>query len=174
MDILTKITEKNWPKKELEQYQRILYRGEVNRTPFSRFLHSLNYLLILTVLILGNGAIAFILLPIFIITDELLAAFFLMFLGILYGIFSDTIIYHIDGASDNYYAIIAGFLPVVLIGIFTLAALASNLWAGLLQLPQGMHNPLTIAAVYSASYLLPFFYHVYKRYYEQNDEALVE
>src|SRR3989344_5411266 len=60
MDILTKITEKNWPKKELEQYQRILYRGEVNRTPFSRFLHSLNYLLILPVLILGNGAIAFI------------------------------------------------------------------------------------------------------------------
>ena len=166
MDVLRDVTKKEWSKREIEHYQRILYRGEVKKSKFSQVVHAINYVLILGVLILGNLALAFVLLPLFVIADELFTSFFLIMFGIMFGLFSDTIIYHIDQPSDKYYAVVAGFLPLIIIGTFLIASFGGNFWASVLQLPQGIHNPVFVSVVYSVSYALPFFYHVYKRYFD--------
>ncbi len=151
----------------------MLYRGEQKKSFSSRLLYGLNYWLVLFILLLGNVVLSFTLIPIFVIADELSLAFFLVILGLAFGLFTDIIIYHIEKVKDNFYAVIIGFLPLLVLANFFVVTVGSNLWAAVLNLPQGIHSPIFVCVLYVLAYMVPFFYHMNKLYGEGREEAIV-
>ena len=159
MDIYEAVTRKNWPSKEKEEMIKILGRRQSSKA--SRFFRRLNFALILVVLALGNVALSFVLIPLFVIANELTITFFLVVLGLAFGIFTDQVIYQIEQVPEKYYAVVAGFLPVLVVLNFYIMTLGSNIWAGILNFPTGVHNPLFISILYAVAYMMPFVYRLY-------------
>lgn len=164
MDILTDVTKKSWSRKDITHYQRILYRGEVKRSTFSRVMSAVNRVLILAILLFGNLVIVFELFPLIIIADELFTSFFLITFGVLFGLFSDMIIYHLERVSRTYYVIVGALSPVVLLSTYVVARAGLDFWPGLFELAPPPVGPWFIAITYTVSFFLPFFYQVYRRY----------
>lgn len=164
MDILNDVTKKSWSRKDVTHYQRILYRGEVKRSAFSKALSVINKVLILGVLMFGNIVIVFELFPLIIIADELFTSFFLITFGVLFGLFSDMIVYHLEKVSRAYYILVAALSPVVLLSTYAIARFGIDFWPDLFDLALPPVGPWFIAITYTVSFFLPFFYQVYRRH----------
>lgn len=174
MNFLETLQKKNWSKKDKEHFARMLYRGESKKSFMSRFLYAVNYWLILFIILIGNVVLSFVLVPLFIIADELTLSFFLIVLGLAFGLFTDLIIYHIENVREQYYAMIIGFLPILVMANVFIVTMGSNLWAGIMNIPSGIHSPVFVSLLYGISYMLPFFYRLYKLYGVRREAVLVE
>ncbi|MBD3319255.1 hypothetical protein GF342_05085 [Candidatus Woesearchaeota archaeon] len=174
MDIYQEVLRKKIRPRDRDKALRALYKSEAHITAQSKFWHALNYWLTLFAILIGNVFLGIVLVPLFVIADELTVIFFLVILGFAFGMFCDVIVYHMERVKDEYYALIAGLLPFLLLANFFVVTIGSNFWAAVLQRPAGIHNPLLVSLIYTVSFMLPFIYHLYKLYGEKKEEAIVE
>lgn len=124
------------------------------KPPQSNFFYYLS--LLFAVLILF--CISLILLPILLVMHSFPLYIILIFLGIMFGLIVDFVIFHNKSLKKQHRVITGVLMFVVAFILMLLTTYYSNKIISAFNLSNHSHNTLTIALVYSISFILPYVY----------------
>jgi hypothetical protein len=146
---------KGWSEKEIAHAERIFHQAEEKKHPHNRLLEKSLYWFALIAGLIGTGILSFLIAPILVSANEtqahIMSGFFGLFLGFLVIIF----VKQLHWMEKNHHLFISIIIPFVGLINFSLMAIKVNEFNRIATI-HNYHNPLTIAFLFFAGFLIPY------------------
>ncbi len=152
------LEKRGWSKEEINKALNIIHNAKQIKTPETRFLEKRTYWILLVIIAIANFAISISIIPILIAIHGLFLYFLMAFFGIAFGFLIEIVIRSIEHLERKHHAFLVFFVPfTALLNIFFIIKVSNQLATTLN--PENIHDPLTIALVYAASFVLPYIFY---------------
>jgi len=150
---------RGWTNKEINKALTLLHLGEKQKSKVIKTLDLTIYWVLLLFAIISNFFISVTLVPILLILSGGYLAFTILLIGLIFGYLFSTLIKEIDHFVHKKAIIAELLIPAIgFINIFLITRITNTL-APLMNIPDGIHNPLVVAFLYALSFSTPRIFH---------------
>ncbi|MBS3104924.1 hypothetical protein J4234_01575 [Candidatus Woesearchaeota archaeon] len=154
-NLVNRLEKKGWKNKEIINTVNFIRNAKHNKTQENLFLEKRVYWILLVVVIAANFAISVALIPVLMALKGMFLYFVIITLGIAFGLLFELVIRSIEHLEKQHHQLLAILIPLIaLANAFAISKISNNL--GLTLGFANVHNPISIAAVYAASFVLPY------------------
>ena len=154
-NLVNRLEKRGWSKKEIVNAVEIIRNAKQSKGKDAIFIEKCIYWILLIIAIAANFAISVALMPILMSLKGMFLYFIIITLGIAFGLLFELVIRSIEHLEKRHHQLLVIFIPLIaLVNIFIISKISNNLTStlGLANL----HNTVTIAIVYAASFVLPY------------------
>ena len=154
-NLIDRLEKKGWSKKEIINAVDIIKKAKHSKTAGNLFLEKRIYWILLIIIMAANFAISVALVPLLVALKGVFLYFVIIILGTVFGLLFELVIRSIEHLEKRHHQLLVIFIPLIaLVNIFIISKISNNLTStlGLANL----HNTITIAIVYAASFVLPY------------------
>jgi len=154
-NLAERLEKRGWKNKEIINTVNIIRKAKHNKTQENLFLEKRIYWILLFVVIAANFAISVALIPILMALKGMFLYFVIITLGTVFGLLFELVIRSIEHLEKQHHQLLAVLIPLIaLANAFIISKISNNLTSTLGF--ENVHNPINIAAVYAASFVLPY------------------
>lgn len=152
------LRKKGWSEEEITHAIRAIDDAKKDKSKFTKFLDQVIYWIFLIVTILGNFIVAVWLVPVMLVSNPIYLYPIMVIVGLTFGFLFDNIIKDILDIEDAPKIMPELFLPAIALIVVYIMTRLSNLFAELLQLPIGIHEPIIVGVFYTLGFMLPYYF----------------
>jgi len=152
------LRKKGWSEEEITHALRAIDDASKEKSRWTRFLDQIIYWVFLIVTILGNFIVAVWLVPVMLVANPMYLYPIMVIVGLTFGFLFDNIIKDILDIEDAPKIMPELFLPAIALIVVYIMARLSNLFAELLQLSIGVHEPIIVGIFYTLGFMLPYYF----------------
>lgn len=154
-NLIQRLEKRGWGKKEIAEAAWLIRKSKESIDPEARLFQRRIYRILLAAIVVANFAISTALMPLLIALKGIFLYFILVVMGLSFGLLFELVIRSAEHLERRHHIVLAAFIPIVaVVNAFVISGvsndLARNLGLG------NVHNPLIIAVVYAASFVLPY------------------
>ena len=154
-NLIKRLEKRGWSKKEILEAVGKIHKAKQLKTPETRFLEKRIYWILLIVIVAANFAISVALIPILMVLKGIFLYSIIITLGIVFGLLFELVIRSIEHLEKRHHLILAIFIPIIaLVNVFVISKVSNDLTKTLNL--KNLHNPIIIALIYAASFVLPY------------------
>ena len=154
-NLVKRLEKRGWSKKEIKKAVGIIRHAKQNKPRDIIFLEKRIYWILLMLIIVANFSISVALMPILIALKGIFLYFIIVVLGVAFGLLFELVIRSIEHLEKKHHIILAILIPLIaLSNIFVISTISNDLMIKLSL--NNIHNPIIVALVYSASFVLPY------------------
>ena len=154
-NLINRLEKIGWNNKDISRAVGIIQDAKQNKTKENLFLEKRIYWILLLVIIVANFAISIALIPLLIALKGIILYFFIVVLGISFGLLFELAIRSIEYFQRKHHILLAFLIPLIaLTNAFIISGISNEVLHkfGL----SNFHAPLVIGFVYAVSFVLPF------------------
>lgn len=169
--LIERLEKRGWNEKEIVRAVEIIHNAKQLKTPETRFLEKRVYWVLLFVIIAGNFAVSVAIVPALVALKGPFLYALIGLIGFVFGLLYELVIRGIEHLGKTHHIMLAIIIPMTALANFFVVSNMSNRLANELSVG-AVHNSLAIAAVYSASLVLPYIIYRFvlrKDYYSANN-----
>ncbi len=154
-NLIERLEKRGWSRKEIINAVEIIKKAKQNKPKDISFLEKRIYWILLVLITVANFAISVALLPLLVALKGVFLYLILILLGVVFGLLFELVIRSIEHLEKEHHFILIIFIPLIaIVNIFIVSGISNDL-AKMLNLAN-FHNPIIIALVYAASFVLPY------------------
>ena len=154
-NLVERLEKKGWKNKEIINTINIIRNAKHNKTQENLFLEKRIYWVLLVIVIAANFAISVALIPVLMALKGIFLYFVIITLGIAFGLLFELVIRSIEHLERQHHQLLAILIPLIaLANAFIISKISNNL-TSILGIAN-VHNSISIAVVYAASFVLPY------------------
>src|SRR3989344_4298972 len=154
-NLVDRLEKKGWSRKDIIKAVETIKNAKKNKTRDIIFIERRIFWILLIIIIAANFAISVALIPILMALKGIFLYFVIITLGIVFGLLFELVIRSIEHLEKQHHQLLAILIPLIaLANAFAISKISNNL--GLTLGFANVHNPISIAAVYAASFVLPY------------------
>ena len=153
--LVNRLEKRGWSKKEIINTVNIIRNAKHNKTQENLFIERRIYWILLVIIIAANFAISVALIPVLMALKGIFLYFVIITLGIVFGLLFEIVIRSIEHLEKQHHQLLAILIPLIaLANVFIISKISNNL-TSILGIAN-VHNSISIAVVYAASFVLPY------------------
>ena len=154
-NLVNRLEKSGWSRKEIIKAVEIIRNAKQGKSKDTIFLEKRIYWILLVITIVANFAISVALIPILVALRGMFVYLIIITLGIIFGLLFELVIRSIEHLEKKHHQLLAIFIPLAaLANALVISKISNNLTSALGF--ANIHNPMTIAMVYAASFVLPY------------------
>lgn len=154
-NLIERLQKRGWSKKEVDKAVGIIRNAKQNKTRDNIFLEKRIYWVLLVLVAAANFAISVALMPVLVTLRGALLYFVIFVLGIVFGLLFELVIRSIEHLEKRHHLFLAILIPLIALASIFVISRTSNDLTVMLGF-KNMHNPVIVAVVYAASFVLPY------------------
>jgi|SRR3989338_778637 len=154
-NLIKRLEKRGWGKEEIIKAMDIINSSKHNRSRKAMIFDKQIYYILLAIIAVANFAISIALIPILMALEGYALYFIIIILGIAFGFMFELVIRSIEHLERAHHEFLAILIPLIaLANALTISKISNNI--GSMVGLKNFHEPLTIALIYSGSFVLPY------------------